>query len=68
MEQGQSQMAGPSGGEARGQESVGLFAASCIVSSQIIEEKLIDVGQECSSTRLCLMHRRAAVHKLRAFF
>lgn len=49
-------------------ESVGLFVASCIVSSQIIKEKLIDVRQECSSTRLSLMHRRAAVHKLRAFF
>lgn len=64
--------AGPDGralgwrGERR--ESVGLFVASCIVSSQIIKEKLIDVRQECSSTRLSLMHLRAAVHKLRAFF
>lgn len=60
-------MVEPSGGEARGRESAGLFVVSCIVSSQIIKEKLIDVGQECSSAHSCLKHHRRAAHKLRAF-
>lgn len=63
---GQGQMVEPSGGEARGRESVGLFVVSCTMSSQIIKENLIDVRQECSSTRLCLKHHRRAAQNLRA--